>query len=181
MSATRDALLAGGWRQRDVPLLGDESIGFESSGTAAGGASNAGHGFVFRFGRHLIGAIVTGPASSTSFDQALGYAVQMSARLDAMLAVSPVTDPDPAPAGTVASTAPTVAASAASTSSSRPRVVNRERGDGLVHEHQPRVSRTANTSSARAAVVRSPPSRRTSGSTTRQSSRTASRSAGSPG
>ena len=118
MTATRDALIAGGWTQRDVPLLGDEAIGFESNGAAAGGASNAGHGFVFRYGRHLIGAIVTGPASSTTFENALGYAVQMSARLDAMLAVAPVADPDPVPAGTVASTAPTVAASAATTSAS---------------------------------------------------------------
>ncbi|HZO27257.1 MAG TPA: esterase-like activity of phytase family protein [Chloroflexota bacterium] len=118
MTATRDALIAGGWTQRDVPLLGDEAIGFESNGATAGGASNAGHGFVFRYGRHLIGAIVTGPASSTTFENALGYAVQMSARLDAMLAVAPVADPDPVPAGTVASTAPTVAASAATTSAS---------------------------------------------------------------
>ena len=29
---------------------------------AGGWCSNAGHGFVFRFGRHLIGAIVTGPS-----------------------------------------------------------------------------------------------------------------------
>ena len=118
MTATRDALIAGGWSQRDVPLLGDEAIGFEASGAAAGGAANAGHGFAFRFGRHLIGAIVTGPAATTTFEHALGYAVQMSARLDAMLAVAPVADPDPAPAGTVASTSPTVAASAASTPSS---------------------------------------------------------------
>ena len=117
MAATRDALIAGGWSQRDVPLLGDEAIGFEASGTTAGGASNAGHGFVFRFGRHVVGAIVTGPASSTTFEHALGYAVQMSARLDAMLAVAPVPDPEPAPAGTVASTSPAVSASAASTSS----------------------------------------------------------------
>jgi hypothetical protein len=103
MAATRDALVSGGWTLRDVPLLGDEAIGFQASGTAAGGASNAGHGYVFRFGRHLIGAILTGPASSTTFEQALGYAVQMSARLDAMLAMTPLPDPDPAPAGTVRS------------------------------------------------------------------------------
>lgn len=117
LSATRDTLIAGGWSQRDVPLLGDEAIGFEASGAPAGGAANAGHGFVFRFGPHLIGAIVTGPAASTTFEVALGYAVQMSARLDALLALAPVPDPEPAPAGTVASTAPAVAASAASTTS----------------------------------------------------------------
>jgi len=120
LAATRDALLSGGWTQRDAPLLGDEAVGFETSGTPAGGASNVGHGFVFRYGRHLIGAIVTGPSTSTTFDNALGYAVQMSARLDAMLALAPLPDPDPAPAGTVASTSPTVAASAASTASSAP-------------------------------------------------------------
>lgn len=120
LAATRDTMIAGGWSQRDVPLLGDEAIGFEVSGTPAGGASNAGHGFVFRFGRHLIGAIVTGPAPSTTFEVALGYAVQMSARLDALLALAPVPDPDPAPAGMVASTAPAVAVSAASTSSAAP-------------------------------------------------------------
>ncbi|MCC7368619.1 MAG: esterase-like activity of phytase family protein [Chloroflexi bacterium] len=123
--ATRDALQAAGWTLRDVPLLGDEAIGFEASGTAAGGPSNAGYGYVFRFGRHLIGAVLSGPSAATSFDQALGYAVQMSARLDAMLALAPVPDPDPAPAGTVvaaapppaASQQPSVAASAASAAS----------------------------------------------------------------
>jgi hypothetical protein len=114
MSATRDALLGAGWSLRDVPLLGDEAVGLEANGTAAGGSSNAGHGYIFRFGRHQVGAILTGPSSSTTFEQALGYAVQMSARLDAMLALAPVADPDPAPAGTVATTAPSVAASAAS-------------------------------------------------------------------
>src|SRR5690606_33556846 len=28
MSETRDTLLGGGWNQRDVPLLGDEAVGF---------------------------------------------------------------------------------------------------------------------------------------------------------
>ena len=125
MAATRDALGTAGWTMRDVPLLGDEAIGFEASGTAAGAAGNAGYGYVFRFGRHLIGAIITGPASATTFEQALGYAVQMSTRLDAMLALAPVADPDPAPAGMVVASAPpapqaqpTVAASAASSSPS---------------------------------------------------------------
>ena len=118
LATTRDALLGAGWTQRDVPLLGDEAVGFQVSGAAAGGDQNVGYGYIFRFGRHTIGAILTGPASSTTFDRALGYAVQMSARLDAMLALAPVSDPDPAPAGsTVATTAPTVAASAASTAS----------------------------------------------------------------
>ena len=117
MSATRDTMLGAGWSQRDVPLLGDEAIGFEANGATAGGSSNAGHGYVFRFGRHLIGAILTGPSSSTTFEQALGYAVQMSTRLDAMLALAPVADPEPAPGGTAASTAPSVAASAAASSS----------------------------------------------------------------
>lgn len=124
MSATRDALQTAGWSLRDVPLLGDEAIGFEGSGTAAGAPGNAGYGYVFRFGRHLIGAIITGPASATTFEQALGYAVQMSSRLDAMLALAPVSDPDPAPAGSVVASAapstqptqPSVAASAASSS-----------------------------------------------------------------
>jgi hypothetical protein len=116
MAATRDALINGGWTLRDVPLLGDEAVGFQATGTPAGGASNAGHGYVFRFGRHLVGAILTGPASSTTFEQALGYAVQMSARLDAMLAMIPLTDPDPAPAGTVVAVAAPPAPAAASAS-----------------------------------------------------------------
>jgi hypothetical protein len=124
MAASRDALVSGGWTLRDVPLLGDEAIGFQASGTAAGGASNAGHGYVFRFGRHLIGAILTGPASTTTFEQALGYAVQMSARLDAMLAMMPVPDPDPAPAGTVVAAAPTVAAPAATPTTSTSTTAN---------------------------------------------------------
>jgi hypothetical protein len=117
LGATRDALLGAGWTARAVPLLGDEAFGFEASGAPAGGTSNAGYGYVFRFGRHLIGAVLTGPSSSTNFDQALGYAVQMSARLDAMLALAPVSDPDPAPFGAVAmAQPPTVSASAASAS-----------------------------------------------------------------
>jgi hypothetical protein len=133
LGATRDALMGAGWSARDVPLLGDEAAGFEASGAAAGGGSNAGYAYVFRFGRHLIGAIITGPAADIAFDQVLGYAVQMSARLDAMLALAPVPDPDPAPAGTVTAAPPpapaapagrasgpgqaTVAASVSSTSS----------------------------------------------------------------
>jgi len=121
LGTTRDALSSAGWTVRDVPLLGDEAVGFEVSGTAAGGAGNVGYGYVFRFGRHLIGSVLTGPAATTTFDQALGYAVQMSTRLDGMLAVAPVADPEPAPAGTlIASISPSVAASAASTSSSAP-------------------------------------------------------------
>jgi hypothetical protein len=109
--------MGAGWTARPVPLLGDEAFGFEASGAPAGGTSNAGYGYVFRFGRHLIGAVLTGPSSSTNFDQALGYAVQMSARLDAMLALAPVSDPDPAPFGAVAmAQPPTVSASAASAS-----------------------------------------------------------------
>src|SRR5262245_27921588 len=104
LSSTRDALVGAGWTPRAVPLLGDEALGFETTGAPAGGTSNAGYGYIFRFGRHLIGAVLTGPASSTTFDHALGYAVQMSARLDAMLALAPVPDPDPSPAGTVAMT-----------------------------------------------------------------------------
>ncbi|MGE3271064.1 MAG: esterase-like activity of phytase family protein [Chloroflexota bacterium] len=116
LTATRDSLESASWTSRDVPLLGDEAIGFEAMGAAAGGASNAGYAYVFRFGRHLIGAIVTGPASATTFDQALGYAVQMSARLDAMLALAPMTDPDPAPAGTMmAATVPPAQPTVAST------------------------------------------------------------------
>jgi hypothetical protein len=115
LSSTKDALLGAGWTLRAVPLLGDEAVGFEAAGTPAGGASNAGYGYVFRFGRHLIGAVLSGPASSTTFDHALGYAVQMSARLDAMLALAPVPDPDPSPyGGTVAMAQPAVSASAAS-------------------------------------------------------------------
>ena len=106
LAATRDALLGSGWTVRAVPLLGDEAIGFETSGAPAGGASSAGYGYVFRFGRHMVGAILTGPSSSTTFDHALGYAVQMSARLDAMLALAPVADPDPAPFGTMAISPP---------------------------------------------------------------------------
>jgi hypothetical protein len=129
LSATRDALLGAGWTQRTVPLLGDEAIGFEATGMAAGGSSNVGHGYVFRYGRHLIGAILTGSASTTTFEQALGYAVQMSARLDAMLALAPVADPDPAPAGAVVAAAqpptePTVSASAASAPNSSASTAN---------------------------------------------------------
>lgn len=111
LAATRDALLTAGWTIRAVPLLGDEAVGFEASGAPAGGASGAGYGYVFRYGRHMVGAILTGPSTSTNFDHALGYAVQMSARLDAMLALAPVTDPDPAPFGAVASAPPTTPSS----------------------------------------------------------------------
>lgn len=100
LAATRDALLAAGWTTRAVPVLGDEALGFETSGAPAGGDGRAGYGYVFRFGRHLLAAMVTGPSATTSFDQALGYAVQMSARLDAALARQPVPDPAPAPADT---------------------------------------------------------------------------------
>src|SRR5215212_10730995 len=106
LASTRDALLETGWSSRAVPLLGDEALGFEASGDPVGGAANSGYGYVFRFGRHLIGVHLSGPCASTTFDQALGYAVQMSARLDAMLALAPVPDPDPAPAGAVALTRP---------------------------------------------------------------------------
>jgi len=129
LASTREALEGAGWTMRGVPLLGDEAVGFEVTGPAAGGPSHVGYGYVFRFGRHLIGAVLTGPASATSFDQALGYAVQMSARLDGMLALAPVPDPDPAPAGSVvvasaplpaAPSQPTVAASAASATNPSP-------------------------------------------------------------
>jgi hypothetical protein len=106
LAATRDSLIGAGWSTRPVPLLGDEAVGFEVTGALAGGASNAGYGYVFRFGRHLIGAVLSGPAATTNFDIALGYAVQMSARLDAMLALAPVPDPDPSPAGTTAMAQP---------------------------------------------------------------------------
>lgn len=119
LAATRDSLVGAGWSLRAVPLLGDEAIGFEVSGAAAGGASNAGYGYVFRFGRHLIGAVLSGPAGSTNLDIALGYAVQMSARLDAMLALAPVPDPDPSPAGTVAMAQP-APVSASSTANAAP-------------------------------------------------------------
>jgi len=116
LASTRDTLSAGGWIARDVPLLGDEAIGFEASADAAGGAGQAGHAYMFRYGRHLIGAVLVGPASSTTLDQALGYAVQMSSRLDAMLALAPVPDPDPAPAGVVAaSTSPNMTVTSTST------------------------------------------------------------------
>jgi hypothetical protein len=114
LGATRDALLAAGWSARAVPPLGDEAIGLEASGVPVGGSSNAGYGYVFRFGRHLVGTVLSGPSASTSFDQALGYAVQMSSRLDAMLAQVPVPDPDPLPAAAVAPAPPAVAASSAS-------------------------------------------------------------------
>jgi len=119
LSSTRDALLGSGWTTRAVPLLGDEAAGLEATGAPVGGAANAGYGYVFRFGRHLIGVVLSGPADSTNFDQALGYAVQMSTRLDAMLALAPVADPDPLPAGAVAmAQPPSVSANAASTTSS---------------------------------------------------------------
>jgi hypothetical protein len=114
LASTRDALVGAGWSTRPVPLLGDEAVGFEVQGALAGGGSNAGYGYVFRYGRHLIGAVLTGPATSTNFDNALGYAVQMSARLDAMLALAPVPDPDPSPAGTTAMAQPAAATVTAS-------------------------------------------------------------------
>jgi len=100
LAATREALAAAGWSLRPVPLLGDESVGFEAQGGTAVGAGNVGYGYLFRFGRHLIAAFVAGASGSTSSDQTLGYAVRMSARLDASLATRPVPDPQPAPAGT---------------------------------------------------------------------------------
>jgi hypothetical protein len=146
LGATRDALLGAGWTPRAVPLLGDEAFGFEAAGAPAGGDAHAGYGYVFRFGRHMIGAVLTGPASSTNFDQALGYAVQMSARLDAMLALAPVADPDPAPAGTVAmAQPPTVSASAASTAPSTGTTAN------AAPSTAPATGTTANAASTNAA------------------------------
>src|SRR4051812_12823689 len=49
LAATRDALVAAGWSLRPVPLLGDESVGFEAQGGAAVGAGNVGYGYLFRF------------------------------------------------------------------------------------------------------------------------------------
>ena len=119
LAATRDALVSGGWTTRPVPLLGDEAVGFEATGGTAVGAGNAGYGYIFRFGRHLMAAFVAGPPSTVSFDQALGYAVRMSARLDAALATQPVSDPQPAPAGTtIAATAPEPAPAASASPSS---------------------------------------------------------------
>jgi hypothetical protein len=125
LAATREALLSAGWSARPVPLLGDEAVGFEASGGSAVGDGNVGYGYVFRFGRHLIAAFVAGTQPTTSFDQALSYAVRMSARLDAALAIQPVPDPQPAPAGTTLATtapapAPAASTTAPTTSSSSP-------------------------------------------------------------
>lgn len=150
LATTRDALIGAGWNSRAVPLLGDEAVGFEVTGAGAGDAANAGYGYVFRYGRHLIGAVLTGPSSSTSFDHALGYAVQMSARLDAMLALAPVPDPDPSPAGTVAmAPAPTVSASAASSTAS-------PASSGSTANAAPSTTASTGTS-ANAASTTSPP------------------------
>jgi hypothetical protein len=160
LGSTRDALLGAGWTPRAVPLLGDEALGLEAAGAPAGGGSNGGYAYIFRFGRHLIGAVLTGPASSTTFDQALGYAVQMSARLDAMLSLAPVADPDPAPAGTVAMTQPpTVAASSTAATASTGTTAN------AVASTAPSTGTTANaaaTTSAPAASTANaiPPSAR---------------------
>src|SRR4051812_15528565 len=44
LAATREALLAAGWSNRVVPLLGDEAVGFEANGTAVVGEGNVGYG-----------------------------------------------------------------------------------------------------------------------------------------
>lgn len=116
LAATRESLLAAGWSIRPVPLLGDEAIGFEAAEGTVVSAGNVSYGYIFRFGRHLIASFVAGTPTSTSFDQALGYSVKMSARLDAALAAKPVPDPQPAPAGTILASTNPAPAPVASTS-----------------------------------------------------------------
>ncbi|MCC6175924.1 MAG: esterase-like activity of phytase family protein [Chloroflexi bacterium] len=89
---TRDALLASGWTTRPVPPLGDEALGFQQQT-----GDTASYGYVFRNGRHVIGAFVTGVPATVSTDDTIGYAVRMSTRLDSALAENPLPDPNPAP------------------------------------------------------------------------------------
>lgn len=148
LASTRDSLVAAGWSLRPVPLLGDEAVGFEAQGGTPVGAGNAGYGYLFRFGRHLIGAFVAGSPTSTSFDQALGYAVRMSTRLDAALATKPVPDPQPAPAGTapaMASPAPPTAANAAPASTSQQTVAQAAAQQATTQQTNPQASSASQT------------------------------------
>src|SRR6266540_4365485 len=101
LAATRQSLTAAGWTERPVPPLGDEAAGLSLS-TPSPGVVRAAHVYMFRFSRHVLGSMVSGPAPSTNFDQALDLAIRESARLDAALAAQPLDDPAPAPATAVA-------------------------------------------------------------------------------
>ena len=57
--------VAAGWSLRPVPLLGDESVGFEAQGGSVVSVGNVGYGYLFRFGRHLIAAFVAGAPAAT--------------------------------------------------------------------------------------------------------------------
>lgn len=99
--AVRQAYQQAGWSERGVPLLGDEATGFVSEA----GALDSSYLFVFRFGRQLVASTVAGPNGSASLDHALGYAVRLSARLDAALAALP---PDPPETVAVVPAAPPI-------------------------------------------------------------------------
>jgi hypothetical protein len=109
----RQGLQAGGWSEQPVPALGDEAIGLNLRG-----GTTVAYLYLFRFGRHVVGSGVAGLATSTSFDDALGLAIQLSGRLDVALAAQPL--PDPAPAPVAATTVEPPASPAAQTAASLP-------------------------------------------------------------
>jgi hypothetical protein len=91
---SRAAFLGSGWKEADVPPLGDQFVGLSGTTEGAGGQTVE-HLYLFRKGNWVVLTGVGGRPDVTQMSDAVGFAVIVSKRLDAAVGAAA---PGPVPA-----------------------------------------------------------------------------------
>lgn len=124
LASTKDAFVAEGWAEANVPALGDEKVGLTQTTDGEGGKL-AHYAYLFRKGSLILMIGIRGRPEATKMEQAVEFAIKVSQRVDAAAGTAAPAGPPP-PGGQAAKP------SAATGAAGRVRVVNVDGGSANV-------------------------------------------------